>query len=83
MWSRMVETFIKFSLSLQYLADLIQFGFQPLDFKVQFHAAIELLFLCRLGTQNGNVALEPGVGVQDRRAGPMRGRRNPAGQTCR
>src|ERR1039457_1517544 len=41
-----------------------QFSFELLDFKVQFHAAIELLFLFRLGAQNGEVALEPGVDVE-------------------
>ena len=43
---------------------LASFGFQPFDFKVQFHPAVELLFLRRLGAQDSQVALEPGVGLQ-------------------
>ena len=45
-------------------ADFVQLCFQPLDFEVHFHAAIELLFPFRLGAQQGEVALEPGVGVK-------------------
>src|ERR1022692_3567029 len=41
-----------------------QCSFQPFDFKIEFHAAIELLFLFGLGAQDCEVALKPGVGVE-------------------
>jgi len=50
--------------------------FQPLDSKVEFQAAIELLSLCCLGAQRGEIMLEPGLGLQ-----PCMQRYPPVGRT--
>ena len=46
------------------MTDCGEFGFQPLEFQVQFHTAVDLFL--RLGTRGSQVALEMSVGINQR-----------------